>query len=96
MAFSQLPKLVGFSIDAEGVIPEARAFLGGVADGETNRAALIRSRTTAAIDTFINDVSTTRTNISAAGGRPRSLISGAEDPALLRREFLFAQHAPAT
>jgi high affinity sulfate transporter 1 len=38
---SQLPKLFGFSIDAEGVIPEARAFVRGVADGETNRAALV-------------------------------------------------------
>jgi high affinity sulfate transporter 1 len=38
---SQLPKLFGFSIDAHGVIPEARAFVRGVADGETNRAALV-------------------------------------------------------
>ena len=38
---SQLPKLFGFSVDAEGVIPEARAFVVGVADGETNRAALV-------------------------------------------------------
>jgi high affinity sulfate transporter 1 len=38
---SQLPKLFGFSIDAEGVIPEATAFTRGVADGETNTAALI-------------------------------------------------------
>ncbi|HTF59653.1 MAG TPA: sulfate permease [Actinomycetes bacterium] len=38
---SQLPKLFGFSTDAEGVIPEARAFVGGVADGETNGAALL-------------------------------------------------------
>jgi high affinity sulfate transporter 1 len=38
---SQLPKLFGFSIDAEGVIPEARAFLRGIADGETNSAALV-------------------------------------------------------
>jgi MFS superfamily sulfate permease-like transporter len=38
---SQLPKIFGFSVDAEGVIPEARAFVGGVADGETNRAALV-------------------------------------------------------
>jgi high affinity sulfate transporter 1 len=38
---SQLPKLFGFSIDAEGVIPEATAFVRGVADGETNQAALI-------------------------------------------------------
>jgi high affinity sulfate transporter 1 len=38
---SQLPKLFGFSIDTEGVIPEAVAFLRGVGDGETNTAALI-------------------------------------------------------
>jgi high affinity sulfate transporter 1 len=38
---SQLPKLFGFSIDAEGVIPQARAFVRGVADGDTNRAALV-------------------------------------------------------
>src|SRR5215218_7576697 len=38
---SQLPKLLGFSVDAEGVIPEARAFVRGVADGQTNRAALV-------------------------------------------------------
>jgi high affinity sulfate transporter 1 len=38
---SQLPKLFGFSTDAQGVIPEARAFARGVADGETNNAALL-------------------------------------------------------
>jgi MFS superfamily sulfate permease-like transporter len=38
---SQLPKLLGFSIDAEGAIPEARALVRGVADGQTNRAALL-------------------------------------------------------
>src|SRR5215207_3945528 len=38
---SQLPKLFGFSIDAEGVIPEARVLVRGVADGQTNRAALL-------------------------------------------------------
>jgi high affinity sulfate transporter 1 len=38
---SQLPKLFGFSVDAEGVIPEARAFARAVADGETNGAALL-------------------------------------------------------
>jgi MFS superfamily sulfate permease-like transporter len=38
---SQLPKLFGFSVDADGVIPEAQAFVRGVADGETNRAALV-------------------------------------------------------
>jgi high affinity sulfate transporter 1 len=37
---SQLPKLFGFSIDAEGVIPEAKAFVRGVVDGKTNTAAL--------------------------------------------------------
>jgi high affinity sulfate transporter 1 len=38
---SQLPKLFGFSVDAEGLLSEARAFVGGVADGETNAAALV-------------------------------------------------------
>jgi high affinity sulfate transporter 1 len=38
---SQLPKLFGFSIDAEGVIPEARALVRGVADGKTNTVALL-------------------------------------------------------
>lgn len=38
---SQLPKLFGFSTDAQGVIPEARAFARAVADGATNQAALI-------------------------------------------------------
>jgi high affinity sulfate transporter 1 len=38
---SQLPKLFGFSVDAEGVIAEARAFARGVADGETNTVALV-------------------------------------------------------
>jgi high affinity sulfate transporter 1 len=37
---SQLPKLFGFSTDAQGMIPEAQAFVRGVVDGETNRAAL--------------------------------------------------------
>ena len=66
-----------------------------------------RSRTTDAIDTFISEVSTTRTNIaiarrmarrlldvaSTAGGPPRSLTSGAEDPLLLSRELRFGEHA---
>jgi high affinity sulfate transporter 1 len=38
---SQLPKLFGFSVDAEGVMAEARAFARGVADGETNNVALL-------------------------------------------------------
>ncbi|MEX0781779.1 MAG: sulfate permease [Dehalococcoidia bacterium] len=38
---SQLPKLFGFSTDAQGVIPEIRAFGDGVLDGETNEAALV-------------------------------------------------------
>ena len=36
----QLPKLFGFSTDANGFIDEARAFVSGVADGETVTAAL--------------------------------------------------------
>jgi high affinity sulfate transporter 1 len=38
---SQLPKLFGFSIDAEGVIPEVKAFVDGIVDGKMNTAALI-------------------------------------------------------
>ena len=36
----QLPKLFGFSVDADGFIAEARAFINGVADGDTVTAAL--------------------------------------------------------
>src|SRR4051812_9546194 len=36
----QLPKLFGFSIDADGFIPELKGFVRGVADGETVLAAL--------------------------------------------------------
>ena len=36
----QLPKLFGFSIDADGLIDEARGFVDGVADGATVGAAL--------------------------------------------------------
>jgi len=37
----QLPKLFGFSIDADGLIAEARAFLRGVLDGKTNATAFV-------------------------------------------------------
>ncbi|MFM8305029.1 MAG: SulP family inorganic anion transporter, partial [Actinomycetota bacterium] len=37
---SQLPKLFGFSTDADGVVAELRAFVTGVADGKTNATAL--------------------------------------------------------
>ena len=37
---SQLPKLFGFSVDADGLIDEAVAFVKAVADGETVAAAL--------------------------------------------------------
>ena len=36
----QLPKLFGFSVDADGFIPELRGFVDGVTDGETVAAAL--------------------------------------------------------
>ena len=36
----QLPKLFGFSVDADGFIAEARGFVSGVADGDTVTAAL--------------------------------------------------------
>jgi len=35
----QLPKLFGFSVDADGLIDEAAGFVGGVVDGETVSAA---------------------------------------------------------
>src|SRR5262245_22822847 len=38
---SQLPKLFGFSSDAEGLIDEARAFVQGLVDGKTVVAALV-------------------------------------------------------
>jgi high affinity sulfate transporter 1 len=37
----QLPKLLGFSVDAEGLIPEARAFVNGLAQGKANTAAAL-------------------------------------------------------
>src|SRR3954452_12365668 len=36
----QLPKLFGFSVEADGFLPELRGFARGVADGETVGAAL--------------------------------------------------------
>jgi high affinity sulfate transporter 1 len=36
----QLPKLFGFSVDADGVVAETRAFIGGLVDGATNEVAL--------------------------------------------------------
>jgi high affinity sulfate transporter 1 len=37
----QLPKLFGFSIDADGLIDETRAFVQGVVNGDTNAVALV-------------------------------------------------------
>jgi high affinity sulfate transporter 1 len=37
----QLPKLLGFSVDAEGLLAEARAFVSGLAQGEANMTAAI-------------------------------------------------------
>jgi high affinity sulfate transporter 1 len=37
----QLPKLFGFSVDADGLIDEARAFVQGVLNGSTNTTALL-------------------------------------------------------
>jgi len=37
----QLPKLFGFSVDAESLVGEVRGFVEGVVTGETNRAALL-------------------------------------------------------
>ena len=37
----QLPKLFGFSVDADGLLEEVRGFVDGVLAGETNRVALL-------------------------------------------------------
>ena len=37
----QLPKLLGFSVDADGLIAEARGFVSGVADGDVNATAAV-------------------------------------------------------
>src|SRR5512133_3732680 len=37
----QLPKLLGFSVDADGLLAEARAFVSGLAQGEANATAAI-------------------------------------------------------
>src|SRR4249919_985967 len=37
----QLPKLLGFSVDADGFIPEAKAFVAGLANGEANATASV-------------------------------------------------------
>ncbi len=38
---SQLPKLCGFSVDADGLLPEATAFVRGVSDGEVVAVAAV-------------------------------------------------------
>jgi high affinity sulfate transporter 1 len=45
----QLPKFFGFSVDAEGLIDEARAFVQGVLNGDTNTVALVISIASLAI-----------------------------------------------
>jgi high affinity sulfate transporter 1 len=45
----QLPKLFGFSVDAEGVVAEARGFIDGVMDGLTNPVALAIGLTAIAV-----------------------------------------------
>jgi hypothetical protein len=40
----QLPKLFGFSVDADGFIPELKGFVNGVADGGQNRTRLKQNR----------------------------------------------------
>jgi MFS superfamily sulfate permease-like transporter len=37
----QLPKLLGFSVDAEGLLAEARGFMSGLTHGEANTTAAI-------------------------------------------------------
>src|SRR5918994_2501705 len=46
---SQLPKLCGFSVDADGLIGEAAGFLGGLADGDAVPAAFVVGLVTLAI-----------------------------------------------
>jgi high affinity sulfate transporter 1 len=38
---SQLPKLFGFDVDADGLLPEAKAFVEGLADGRAEPAAAV-------------------------------------------------------
>ncbi len=45
----QLPKLFGFSVDADGLFAEARAFFQGVMSGQTNWAALLLGAGTLAL-----------------------------------------------
>ena len=40
----QLPKLFGFSVDADGLIDEATGFVAGVAEGDVAVAAAARDR----------------------------------------------------
>jgi high affinity sulfate transporter 1 len=37
----QLPKLLGFSVDADGLVAEARAFMSGLAQGDANATAAV-------------------------------------------------------
>lgn len=41
IVIGQLAKLFGFSVDADGLVAEARAFLSGLADGEANATAAV-------------------------------------------------------
>ena len=41
IVIGQLPKLFGFPVDADGLIEETGAFIGGLADGQTVPAALL-------------------------------------------------------
>jgi len=45
----QLPKLFGFSVDADGFLPELRGFVQGVSNGETVGAALVVGVTALAV-----------------------------------------------
>ena len=50
----QLPKLCGFSVDADGVIDETRGFLDGLVSGEVVGAALAVGLTAFALIVFLN------------------------------------------
>ena len=43
IVIGQLPKLIGFSVDADGLIDETGAFVSGLADGDANTTAADRS-----------------------------------------------------
>ena len=68
---SQLPKLFGFSVDAEGVIPEARAFARGVADEASAGTPDKKRYVAGALGPTTRTASKRAHSTIAAGGRLR-------------------------